>query len=934
MNRYGGWALALAAVAVACVAVGTTGTAGESRNLLRNPGFEEGRAGWKLDPLHALVTNPAAAASGRICLLGETTGPRQAARLVQEVEVRSNRVYRFKVRARGTRGVFMTLFARMPGDGERRRIAAWDSIASRWSLYEAPSIQPAVDGTMTLELISPSSYAGEPGRLWVDDLELIEEIPPRRIELTAQEGVNDEPALVRAADGSLYAAWISFRNGRDTLQAARITADESGEWAVRSRWTLDGADEVALLGPRLVAGGGGAVVGYAREDRDEWDLAVIELAPSGPGRRVAVSDRGIDTDPAVALHGEDVWLAWEGSREGRRRIGVRAVRRGRPGPVEWLSDPAVNACDPAIAVNAAGDVVVAWHDFRRGFVDVYARVREARTGRWGPERRLTTAPAIDRHPLLLARGDEFWMLYETAQVTEYRVGATVGRRLKLARITADGVEEPATGQGPLAAGSEGAAAAFDEQGRLWVSWLVPMPDAKPRGWNVRLACFSGDRWSEAVEVSSLKGMDRRPGVAVVTGLVWVAHQYDDMPAQWSNEAAAETSHSDIRLVGVPAEAAAPAPPQWRRLAESADPFPPAELREARGEEMSGWTVEHRGRRWRLFFGDLHEHTDVSPCGRTRDQSVDESYQHMRDLAVHDFACVTDHGYGINSYLWKYLAKLARANEDAGRFLTFLGEEWTSSFEQYSATHPYGYYGHRNLILADARFPRWWNEKNGQTPAQLWEDLRRLNANFVTIPHQLADTGNVPTDWSFVDETAEPVAEIFQTRGSYEYHGAPRQARSTTPPGWFLQDAWARGIVIGVIASPDHGGGYGKACVYAPELTREAILDALRARRCYGTTGAKILLDVRVAGRFMGEAVRESPPNPAPIEVRVEAPAEIARVDICRNNVFVYSREVGARRCEFTFADRDPPAGPVWYYVRVQQADGELAWSSPVWWRAK
>ena len=32
----------------------------------------------------------------------------------------------------------------------------------------------------------------------------------------------------------------------------------------------------------------------------------------------------------------------------------------------------------------------------------------------------------------------------------------------------------------------------------------------------------------------------------------------------------------------------------------------------------------------------------------------------------------------------------------------------------------------------------------------------------------------------------------------------------------------------VIAAPDHGGGYGKACVFAPEPTREAILDAIRA----------------------------------------------------------------------------------------------------------
>ena len=98
---------------------------------------------------------------------------------------------------------------------------------------------------------------------------------------------------------------------------------------------------------------------------------------------------------------------------------------------------------------------------------------------------------------------------------------------------------------------------------------------------------------------------------------------------------------------------------------------------------------------------------------------------MRDVARHDFACATDHGYNINPYLWSYTAKLARANDDPGRFLTFLAEEWTSTFEEYSEKHPYGFYGHRNLIFADPYFPRWFNARNRQTPAEVWEDLRKL-----------------------------------------------------------------------------------------------------------------------------------------------------------------------------------------------------------------
>jgi hypothetical protein len=33
---------------------------------------------------------------------------------------------------------------------------------------------------------------------------------------------------------------------------------------------------------------------------------------------------------------------------------------------------------------------------------------------------------------------------------------------------------------------------------------------------------------------------------------------------------------------------------------------------------------------------------------------------------------------------------------------------------------------------------------------------------------------------------------------------------------------------------------------------------------------------------------------------------------------------------FEYVDREAPPGEHWYYVRIEQSDGELAWSSPIW----
>ena len=71
-----------------------------------------------------------------------------------------------------------------------------------------------------------------------------------------------------------------------------------------------------------------------------------------------------------------------------------------------------------------------------------------------------------------------------------------------------------------------------------------------------------------------------------------------------------------------------------------------------------------------------------------------------------------------------------------------------------------------------------------------------------------------------------------------------------------------------------------------------------------------------------------------VEVRVRAPAPIDRVEVCRNNRFIYTNRPDGTEAELTFVDREPLQGRSYYYVRVVQKDEEIAWSSPVWFGAK
>jgi len=58
------------------------------------------------------------------------------------------------------------------------------------------------------------------------------------------------------------------------------------------------------------------------------------------------------------------------------------------------------------------------------------------------------------------------------------------------------------------------------------------------------------------------------------------------------------------------------------------------------------------------------------------------------------------------------------------------------------------------------------------------------------------------------------------------------------------------------------------------------------------------------------------------------------VEIVRNGDVVHTRCSEPRKADdkivLEWEDKTPLEGPTFYYVRLTQADGEMAWSSPVW----
>jgi len=115
-------------------------------------------------------------------------------------------------------------------------------------------------------------------------------------------------------------------------------------------------------------------------------------------------------------------------------------------------------------------------------------------------------------------------------------------------------------------------------------------------------------------------------------------------------------------------------------------------------------------------------------------------------------------------------------------------------------------------------------------------------------------------------------------------------------------------------------------VRAKALTREAIFDALWNRQTYATTNCRIYMDFTVCGQPMGSQIEAKGARPLHVYAASEQP--IAAIEIVRNGEDSVRAE--PNQMEATFDADDDASGPAYYYARVTRADGQMAWSSPVW----
>jgi len=329
----------------------------------------------------------------------------------------------------------------------------------------------------------------------------------------------------------------------------------------------------------------------------------------------------------------------------------------------------------------------------------------------------------------------------------------------------------------------------------------------------------------------------------------------------------------------------------------------------------------------LFVGDLHCHDFLSEA----EQYPDELYRWAREDRAFDFVSVVPQTHGwLDNETWTIAKYMAERHLDEGRFVTFLGFEWQHTGYADKTVHFLG--GDQPYLPVDS--PSWCSA------AHLHEALRAADA-LVISHHSSYPPGSwcSHTDFTTVDDDVERLVELWSMHGSSEGYNPDDRPLPGRDPDSTAMAALRRGLRLGFVAGSDtHSGRPGGSAkeprnhwggmtgVWARDLTRRSLFEALQARRTVALTKARIILQMNVNDMPMGSELPAA--DRVRIRIDVWAPGQITSVELIKNTELRQRWEPRADECHAELEDR--PRGPVHYHCRVTLQDGNLAVCSPVW----
>ena len=797
---------------------------------------------------------------------------------------------------------------------------------------------------------------------------------------------NDFASLEVAEDDTIWVAYSGFSGDGDRVYADRVLPGQSGAagrpYAVspangdvyRTAIAEDGEGKIWVIWSEQVSGNWDL---YARAfDGESWGSIQRLTQAFQPDIHHKAA-----RDPSGTIH-----LVWQGARSNRFGIYHMSydTERGWGEATRVSSSGAGNCWEPSLAVDSNGTVFVGWDQYSESSgYDVFM-ARKAGSS-WDAPRAIASTGRFEAYVTLAAdRQDRVWMAWHESGINwgkdwgypfDIQANATGlynSRNIRMAvydrgrlRGPAQGLEASLPDPGPGNNFYEYPQLAVDGAGRIWaffrhrrpmqhnVYWRTPSHHAL---WEIYASYYEGGSWSPMLLLPYSTGRtDMRVEIdADSSGRLVAAYPTDrrtfrdfvnimpDVFAARLPALSGEAEPQRLSALTLPPVEAARQPPN-RRAREMAVDEPVHPNDEQDVARIRGYVYEVGGKRYKIYRGDMHRHTEISWDGYN-DGSTEDTYRYAIDPGALDFLAITEHNFGVaDKYDWFRSQKYADIFRVGSSFVPLFAYERSIRYPN----------GHRNVVfpyrgapILDYQHYEWSSSASyaRQGPERFFAYLRKYKG--VAMAHTSGT--DMGTDWSDYDPEVEPIVEIYQSdRNSYECEGCWRSAPADEKkkqfggyrPDGMVSVAWSKGYRLGVQASSDHLAVHTSySMLLAEENSREGLVKAIRARHTYGATD-NIIVDFRLTegGReyLMGDEVAIAS-NPT-FRVHVEGTDNLGEVEIVKNNARVYRQTPGTRAVTFDYSDSGVPGEEAdFYYVRVRQADRDkqVAWSSPIWVTAK
>ena len=322
----------------------------------------------------------------------------------------------------------------------------------------------------------------------------------------------------------------------------------------------------------------------------------------------------------------------------------------------------------------------------------------------------------------------------------------------------------------------------------------------------------------------------------------------------------------------------------------------------------------------VFWGEFH--------GMVFNQrSLDDYYNYAKQVSRLDFCAPFWFSYGTCvENVWDEVKAAARRHTKSGEFVAIAGFE--------CGTPPDG--SHRCVLFPDAeRVPPIFCED--RPPAQEPFFLNRLHPD--TIVCRSTDElyaavekygGLVTGHFHTLSYEQEVLAEMFQKNLTRPEDEEQRL--------YELMRRGKRFALAGTSDTHDSMPGHpypephlsmpaGVTAVLAEELTAESLFAAVRARRTYATTGARMRVVFHCQDQPMGsELPREAD---RAFRFEIEGTTDLESVELLRDGEPIDTWTPNGPRFSTEAADRRYEAS-AFYLLRAKQVDRHQAWTSPIW----